>query len=61
MPRKFHGKQKRIHYTAATDMYTVEYADGHRRLVKKKNKVLTMKQRRRATNNAGRWVKARPR
>jgi hypothetical protein len=59
--RKNHGEQKRIHFTTATDCYTVEYADGYRRVVPPKNKVLTAKQRRRAENKRGRWVPARPR
>jgi len=59
--RKSHGKQKRIHFTSATDCYTIEYADGYRRVVPQKNRVLTNKQRLRATKKSGRWVPARPR
>ena len=59
--KKYHGKQKLIQFTSATDMYTIEYEDGARERVHQNTRKLTRKQKRRAVRNAGTFKPARPR
>jgi len=56
-----HGKQKLVHFTMATEMFTIVYEDGHRDRVPQKTRKLTKKQRMRAIKDTGCFVKANPR
>ena len=52
------GRVKKIHYTAATDCFTLEYENGFRKVVPKNYRGLSRRQKRKATDNAGRFVPA---
>ena len=56
IPHHPRGSVKKIHWTSATDCFTLEYENGFRKVVPKNYRGLSRRQKRKATDNAGIFV-----
>jgi hypothetical protein len=55
-PRQPVGRVKRLHYTGATDCFTLEYENGFRKVVPKNYRGLSRKQKLAAIKNRGMFI-----